>query len=148
MKTNIFKTDNSWAGLIARLTFGLLLLPHGAQKLLGWFGGFGFSGTMQFFTETVHLPWKIGFLVIIIEFFGSLCLLIGLGSRIWSAMGIILFLGIILSSHIKYGFFINWNGNQQGEGIEYFLLFIAIAVLTLLTGGGKFAIDRRIAKAG
>lgn len=148
MKTNIFNTDNSWVGFIARLSFGLFLLPHGAQKLLGWFGGFGYTGTMQFFTETVHLPWIIGFLVIIIEFFGSLCLLIGLGTRIWSVIGIINFFGIMLSSHIQNGFFMNWIGDQKGEGVEYFLLFIVIALITLLTGGGKYAVDRLIAKAG
>lgn len=53
----LFATDDSWAGLVLRLTLGLVLLPHGAQKLLGWFGGFGFDGTMGFFTQKMGLPW-------------------------------------------------------------------------------------------
>ncbi len=72
----LFHTDDSWTGLILRLTLGLVMFPHGAQKLLGWYGGFGFSGTMGFFTETMHLPWLIALLVIMGESFGSVALLL------------------------------------------------------------------------
>ncbi|MCK6608130.1 MAG: DoxX family protein [Flavobacterium sp.] len=146
MKNKIFETNNDWTGLILRLTIGIVLLPHGAQKMLGIFGGYGFKGTMGFFTETLHLPWIIGFLVIIIEFIGALSLIAGFASRIWSVLTIILFTGIIFTSHLDHGFFMNWFGNQKGEGYEYHLLVIGLSLATLLNGSGKYAIDESLSK--
>lgn len=145
MKNRIFSTDNDWTGLIARLTVGLILFPHGAQKVLGWFGGPGFSGEMAFFTQTLQLPWLIALLVILIEFLGSIALIAGLASRLWAVAVIGLFVGIIfVGGHAEHGFFINWFGNQQGEGYEYHLLVIGLS-LTVLTGGsGKFSLDQSI----
>lgn len=146
MKNSIFKTNSNWTGLITRFTIGLVILPHGAQKLLGSFGGYGFSGTMNFFTDTVHLPWIIGFMVIIIESIGSVSLLAGFASRIWSALVIVLMTGIIFSSHIPNGFFMNWFGNQKGEGFEFHLLVIGLAIATFITGGGKYSVDERLTR--
>lgn len=146
MKNLIFRTNNDWTGFVSRLTIGLILFPHGAQKMLGMFGGYGFTGTMGFFTETMQLPWIIGFFVIIIEFVGALSLMAGFASRIWSALTIVLFIGIILTSHIDNGFFMNWFGNQKGEGYEYHLLIIGLSLVTLLNGSGKYSIDQRIVK--
>lgn len=145
MKNKIFKTNNDWTGLVTRLTIGLILFPHGAQKMLGIFGGYGFSGTMRFFTDTVHLPWLIGFLVIIIEFIGSLSLIAGFASRIWSVLVIIDMLGAVITTHLTNGFFMNWAGNQKGEGYEYHLLMIGLALATLINGSGKFSVDEKIA---
>jgi putative oxidoreductase len=142
----IFQTNDNMAATILRIVLGLIILPHGAQKLLGWFGGFGFTGTMNFFTETVHLPWIIGLLVIMIEFFGSLMLIAGLATRVVSILMIINFAGVIISSHIPYGFFINWLGNQKGEGYEYHLLVIGMALSLLVSGGGKFSADSLLQK--
>lgn len=142
----LFKTNNDWTGLALRLGIAIVLFPHGAQKLLGWFGGYGFSGTMQFFTGTVGLPWFMGFLVILLEFFGSLLLLAGLGSRIIAAAMIILFIGIIFTSHVQNGFFMNWFGNQKGEGYEYFLLLIGLSTALLLNGSGRLSADRLLYK--
>lgn len=142
----LFKTHNDWTGLVTRLSIGLILFPHGAQKLLGSFGGYGFNGTMQFFTEGMHLPWMIGFLVIIIEFFGSVSLILGFASRIWALCVIILMLGIIFTVHIDNGFFMNWYGNQKGEGYEYHLLMIGLALATLINGSGKFSVDEAITR--
>jgi putative oxidoreductase len=147
MKEKLFFTRNSWEGLVLRFFAGLVMFPHGAQKLLGWFGGYGFSGTMGFFTDTMGLPWLIAFLVIVIEFFGSLLLLAGLGTRIVSATFIILLLGIVFTSHLQHGFFMNWAGAQAGEGIEYFLLYLGICIALLFTGGGKYSTDRTVIKA-
>lgn len=141
MKKIIFSTDNNVSSLVARIAAGLVLFPHGAQKMLGWFGGYGFTGTMHFFTDTVHLPWLIGFLVIVIEFIGTLSLMLGLGSRIWSALIIIVMLGIIFTTHLEHGFFMNWFGNQKGEGYEFDLLMIALALIPLIKGGGKASLD-------
>ena len=146
MKQLIFRTNNDWAGLITRLTIGTILFAHGAQKMLGWFGGYGFNGTMGFFTETMHLPWMIGFFVIVIEFFGSISLLIGFAVRVWAILTIIIMLGIIFTSHIGNGFFMNWFNNQKGEGYEFHLLVIGLSIAALINGGGKFSIDEKISK--
>lgn len=145
MKT-LFQTDDSWAGLILRVTLGLVMLPHGAQKLLGWYGGFGFTGTMGFFTETMHLPWLIAFLVIIAEFFGSLGLLMGLLTRFTAASFTVIMLGAIATVHWPQGFFMNWSGKQAGEGFEYHLLVIGISAALMIIGGGKWSVDGVIAK--
>ena len=146
MKNKIFNTNNDWTGFVTRLTIGLVLFPHGAQKMLGMFGGYGFSGTMNAFTTQMHLPWIIAFLVIIIEFFGSLSLITGFASRVWSAAIIILFIGIIFTAHIDYGFFMNWYGTQKGEGYEYALLVIGLSLATLINGSGKYSADERLVK--
>ena len=145
MRYNIFKTGNDWTGLIIRLTLGLILFPHGAQKLFGWFGGPGFTNEMSFFTDTLHLPWLIAFLVIVIEFAGSLCFIAGFASRAWAVATIILFAGIIFTAHLEFGFFMNWFGNQKGEGFEYFILMLGIAVSLVVSGAGRYSIDSWIA---
>ncbi len=144
IKSLLFKTNNDWTGLILRLTTGIVFFPHGAQKMLGLFGGYGFSGTMGFFTDTMHLPWLVGFLVIVIEFVGSLSLIVGFASRVWSISIIVLMLGIIFTSHLNNGFFMNWFGNQAGEGYEYHLLLIGLSLATLVQGSGKLSIDERL----
>ena len=146
MKNTIFHSSNDWRGLILRLTLGLIIFPHGAQKALGWFGGYGISGTMGFFTDTMNLPWLIAFMVIVIEFVGSISLIAGFASRIWSGWIIVLMLGIILTSHIDNGFFMNWFGNQKGEGYEYHLLIIGLSITTLINGSGKFSLDESLTK--
>lgn len=146
MKSLVLKTNNDFTGLIARLTLGLILFPHGAQKMLGMFGGHGFTGTMDFFTGTLHLSWIVGFLVIVIEFVGAISLVAGFASRVWSALIIILFIGIIFTSHLDYGFFMNWFGNQKGEGYEYHLLIIGLALVILVNGSGKYSVDEKLIK--
>ena len=137
-------TDDRWTGLILRLTLGLVMFPHGAQKLLGWYGGFGFDGTMGYFTQQMGVPWLIAFLVIMGESLGSVALLAGLLTRFTAAsMGVIM-LGAITMVHLPHGFFMNWFGKQQGEGYEYHLLVIGIAAALLVTGAGRWSIDREI----
>ena len=145
MKT-LFGTDESWNGLILRLTLGLVMFPHGAQKLLGWFGGFGFDGTLGFFTQKMGIPWIVAFLVIIGESFGSLALLAGFLTRFSAVSLAVIMLGAITMVHLPYGFFMNWFGQQQGEGFEYHLLVIGMAAALVLTGGGKWSVDRAIAE--
>lgn len=137
LKFYFTSTDNSWAGFIARLFAGFVLFPHGAQKLLGLFGGSGLNSTLQFFTEVMNLPLVAAWLVIIIEFFGALGLILGVFSRLWATVVSFLFLGIILTEQGQHGFFMNWMGNQQGEGIEYSLLMIALCIIVMITDGGK-----------
>jgi len=141
MKMKLFKTTESFTPFVIRISLGLVVFPHGAQKLLGWFGGYGFSETMGFFTENVGLPWVIGFLVIILESIGALGLIIGIGTRFFAVSYVFLALGMIFTSHVHNGFFMNWFGNQAGEGYEYFILWIGMAVALLISGGGRYSFD-------
>jgi putative oxidoreductase len=136
--------DDSWIRLILHLTVGLVMSPHGAQKMLGWYGGFGFSGTMGFFTETMHLPWLVALLVIVGEFLGSLRLIVGLLTRFTAASFMVIMIGTITTSLLQNGFFMNWFGKQQGEGYEYHLLVIGLGLALLITGAGKWSMDRFI----
>ncbi len=140
------QTDDTWTVLLLRLTLGLVIFPHGAQKLLGWYGGFGFSGTMGFFMETMHLPWIVALLVIAGEFFGSLGLIAGLLTRVTAVSFMVIMLGAIITAHLQNGFFMNWSGKQQGEGYEYHLLVIGIGLALLVTGAGKWSVDKVIAE--
>lgn len=142
----IFQTKDNNTSAIIRIVLGLILFPHGAQKMLGWFGGYGFNGTMGFFTNTVGLPWIMAFLVIAIEFIGAIALIFGFATRI-VAVGIIsLFAGIIFTSHLQNGFFMNWEGNLKGEGYEYHLLIIGMAIALLVSGAGKWSVDHVLQK--
>ncbi len=142
MKVNqILNTEGNWGTLIARLTLGIVLFPHGAQKMLGWFGGYGFSATMDAFTTQMSLPWIVALSVILIEFLGSISLILGFASRVWALAFTGLFAGIIFTTHLEHGFFMNWYGTQAGEGYEYALLIIGLALMVLVNGGGKYAVD-------
>ncbi len=141
----LFKTDNNVGPLIARVMLGTVMFPHGAQKMLGWFGGYGFSGTMKFFTETMHIPALFAFLAIAAEFAGALALIAGVLSRV-AALGIASVMMVaILTSHAANGFFMNWYGSQKGEGFEYHLLALALALIVIIQGAGKASVDAVIA---
>ena len=142
MKQLIFKTNNSIAPLFLRIFLALVLFPHGAQKLLGWFGGYGFAGTMDYF-NTRGIPPIIGFLVIIIEFFGPVALLMGAATKLWSLAICMVMAGIILTTFTQY-FFMNWFGVQKTEGAEYFLLAIGISLSLVISGAGRYSVDARI----
>ena len=132
--------------LFQRIVLGLVIVPHGAQKLLGWFGGYGFSGTMEFFTGTMHLPAPLAFLIILGESLGAIALVLGAGTRL-AAFGIAaIMLGAIFTTHLGFGLFMNWFGAQKGEGFEYHLLALALALPLAIRGGGLFSIDRAIAE--
>lgn len=146
MKKFLFTTNDSYAPTILRVLLGTMLFGHGAQKLMGWFGGYGFEGTMAYFTGTAGLPWIVGLLVILLEFFGSVLLILGFATRIWSTAMLFLFAGIALMVHLPNGFYMNWEGTQKGEGIEFFLLAIGMAASLTITGAGKLSIDRTISE--
>ncbi|MGH2565327.1 MAG: DoxX family protein, partial [Ginsengibacter sp.] len=137
----------NWMALIARLSLGITIFPHGAQKLLGWFGGYGYSGTMGFLTGQIHLPWIIALLVILIEFFGALFLIFGFLTRIAAFAILGSFLGVLFAVHIHNGFFMNWGMQPNtGEGYEFFILLFGLALIALIAGGGKASIDSAIVK--
>ena len=146
MFRKLIATSNDFTYTIARLVLGVVFFAHGAQKMLGWFGGYGFTGTMGFFTQMLHIPAPLAFLAICAEFFGGLGLIVGLLSRV-AAFGIAInMLVAILTVHIHYGFFANWYGQQKGEGIEYHLLAIALALVVMIKGAGALSIDRALSK--
>jgi putative oxidoreductase len=139
----LLQTSNDLSLTIARLILGIVFFAHGSQKLLGWFGGFGFSGTINMFAQ-FGMSKPLALFVIFVEFFGALSMIFGLLSRL-AGLGITaLMIGAILTVHIHVGFFMNWLGNQKGEGYEFHLLAIAIAVVILIRGAGALSIDRAL----
>lgn len=141
----LMATSNDVALTTLRVVLGVVFFAHGAQKMLGWFGGYGFHGTVGFFTH-MGMPAPLAVLIICTEFFGGLGLLAGLLTRI-AALGIFgLMIGAIFMVHLQNGFFMNWMGTQKGEGFEYHLLVLAIAAALLLRGAGAFSLDRSLSK--
>jgi putative oxidoreductase len=145
MFRKLISTPNDFTYTIVRLFLGVVFFAHGAQKMLGWFGGYGFHGTMNFFTQMMHIPAPFAFLAICAEFFGGLGLLVGLLGRV-AAFGILCnMLVAVLTVHIHNGFFANWTGQQKGEGFEYHLLAIALLLVTVIKGSGAFSVDHALA---
>lgn len=127
--------------LLLRLALGIVIFPHGAQKLLGWYGGYGYKGTMSYFTQTMHIPYVFGLLAIIAEFFGALAVIVGFLTPI-AAFGIgVTMLVAAITVHRPHGFFMNWFGTQTGEGYEYFILAAASALALTLLGAGDWSLD-------
>ncbi len=137
----LFQTNEEWGYLILRVMLGIVIFPHGAQKLLGWFGGHGFDGTMEFFTGKLGVPMVIAFIIIIGESLGSLGLIVGFMTRLCAVGVLCIMSGAIVIAHWSNGFFMNWFGNQKGEGFEYHLLAIGICLPLILYGGGKLSVD-------
>jgi putative oxidoreductase len=119
---------------------GAVFVAHGVPKLLG------FSGTMNFFTGQLGIPVIFAFLAIMAEGLGGFGLIAGLLTRV-AAFGIAVNMVVaVYLLHWEHGFFMNWFGNQKGEGYEYHLLVIAIALALMIRGGGKWSIDGVIAR--
>jgi putative oxidoreductase len=141
MVKGIMRTDDSTAQLFLRLALGVVIFPHGAQKVLGWFGGPGFEQTLQQFAAMGFPPWAT-IVLMAIELAGSVLLILGILTRLW-ALGIGTTITIcMLKYHVANGFFMNWFGQKQGEGFEYHLLVIGIVIALLIRGGGALSIDR------
>jgi putative oxidoreductase len=144
----LLATVNDYTLTLMRLVLGVVFFLHGSQKMLGWFGGFGFSGTMNFFTSQLHIPAVFAVLAICAEFFGGLGLIVGFLARI-AAFGIAVnMLMAICMVHFPNGLFMNWYGNQKGEGYEYHLLALALAIPIIIRGAGAFSVDGALAVKG
>jgi putative oxidoreductase len=142
----LLATTNDTTLAICRLVLGLVFFMHGAQFTLGWFGGYGFTGTMHFFTTQVGIPAFFAALAILSQFLGGLGLIVGLLGRI-AALGIaITMLVAVLKIHLAFGFFMNWFGTQKGEGYEYHLLTLALCLLIMVKGSGALSIDGILSK--
>lgn len=138
----LLATSNDWTGFIIRVTLGLVMFPHGAQKLFGWFGGHGFAATISFMNEKLGLPPAIAILVILGESLGAIALMAGFFSRFMAFGMAIIMIGAVGMVHLPHGFFMNWFGNQQGEGFEYHLLVIGLSLAVMIHGSGRLSIDR------
>jgi putative oxidoreductase len=142
----LIRTGNDRSATLLRLALGIVILPHGLQKLFGWFGGYGLSGTLGFFEQALSVPALLGFLVVLAEAAGSLGLIVGLGSRVAAAGIALVMAGAVYLVHGRFGFFMNWNGTAGGEGFEYHILAMAIALAVVVKGGGWLSLDRALAR--
>lgn len=142
----LLSTEDDRVLLGLRLTLAAVMLPHGAQHLLGWFGGFGFAATKAWMVATVGVPAPVAAAAIVFEAVAPLALALGLFGRV-AAGGLAGFLVVAASTHRAHGFFMNWLGNAQGEGFEYHLLALALAVAVAVRGSGAASIDRWIARS-
>ena len=143
MFKKFLSTDNSPAQLVIRLALGVVMFPHGAQKVLGWFGGPGITKTLQAFAGMGFPDWSVVALMGV-ESLGAVLLVFGFLARLWAiGIGASITICMILS-HLKHGFFMNWFGQQQGEGFEYHLLVIGICLALLIKGGGALSVDRKL----
>jgi putative oxidoreductase len=142
MMSNLFSTDPDWTLTAIRITLGVVFFAHGAQKVLGWFGGAGLQGTLRTMQDHLHLPIPVAFLAVMSEFLGGAGLIVGLLSRV-AAVGVcVTMLSAIVMVHWRNGLFMNWFGDRKGHGIEYHLLAIALAVAIVVRGSGALSLDR------
>ncbi len=139
--SQVIFTENNAAGLIARLFLGAALLPHGLQKTLGWFGGKGFFASLDGL-EAMGIPPVLGFLVIATESVGAVALIFGVFGRFMAAFAAIVLIGAVVLKHAAFGFFMNWTGMQEGEGWEYHLLAVGLALVVMVMGSGSVSFDR------
>ena len=144
MVRKLFQTDQDYVLSILRVVVGVVFLAHGAQKVLGWFGGHGFGATMSGM-QHIGIPAPFAFLAIVAEFFGGLGLIVGLLGRV-AAFGIFVEMVVaVLKIHGANGLFMNWAGNQRGEGFEFHLLALALLLAVMVRGAGALSVDRLIA---
>jgi len=142
----LVKTETDCMLTVLRLVLGFLFFAHGSQLMLGWFGGFGLSGSMHFFTQQLGIPAAFAFLGIAGQFFGGIFLIAGLAGRI-AALAIIGNMVVaVVKVHWQYGLFMNWFGTQKGEGFEYHLLAITVGLLVVVRGSGALSLDRLLAR--
>jgi len=145
MLRRLLQTNNDPVFTIIRLVLGLVFFAHGAQKMLGWFGGYGFAGTLSAFS-TSGMPTLLALLVILTEFFGSVALICGAFARVASGAIALLMVGAVTMVHAHFGFYMNWFGQQKGEGFEYHLLALGLAVAVLVRGAGSLSVDGLLSK--
>ena len=141
----LIDTDGDWLFMVVRVVLGVILFAHGAQKLLGWFGGPGLRATLQTFRDQMRIPAALACLAIAAEFFGGLGLIVGLLTRL-AALSIAITMAVALTFHSQYGFFLNWFGNKPGHGIEYHLVVIALALVVIMKGAGAFSLDSALSR--
>ncbi|HET6142329.1 MAG TPA: DoxX family protein [Candidatus Acidoferrales bacterium] len=142
MLTWMIGTSGDWVITIVRVVLGVVFFAHGAQLAFGWFGGPGLQNTLKVFREHLRIPAPLAMLAVAAEFLGGLGLLVGLLSRV-AALGIaVVMLVALVTVHWKFGFFMNWYGDQRGHGIEYHILVLVLALVVMIKGGGPSSLDQ------
>jgi putative oxidoreductase len=137
------RTTDDWGALVARVSLGIVMPPHGMQKAFGWYGGEGLQATIAGMTGQ-GLPTFVPLFVVLAEVAGSAALIAGLLGRLAAASIAVVMLGAVALVHLEHGFFMNWSGEQAGEGFEYHLLALALATVVLIKGSGAWSLDRAI----
>ena len=147
MYRKLFATNPDVGALLGRVMLGAVMMPHGFQHALGLFGGYGFSGTLAWMTDTLGFPAPLAALAIATELVAPFALILGLGGRL-AALGIIGIMAGAASTHAPNGFFMNWFGNLPAgtEGFEYHLIGIALAAIIVVNGSGALSGDRLFTK--
>src|SRR5215470_14707186 len=143
MWKKLIRTDDAIVTLVLRLALGIVMFPHGAQKLFGWFGGRGFYGNIELFHQ-LGFSTTLAVLVTIGEFFGGLGLIVGLLSRVAAASISVIMVGAVLTVNGHYGFFMNWAGDKTREGFEFHILAVGLVLGVMILGGGKWSVDRAL----
>jgi putative oxidoreductase len=145
--SRLFRTTPTPLPTLARVAVGLILFPHGAQHVLGWFGGYGFHGTLGWMTGTLGFPAVLAVLALVTEITAPVALILGLGGRV-AAIGVIGLMVGAISTHLANGFFMNWFGSLPAgsEGFEYHLLVIALAGVVVLGGSGVWSLDQLLGR--
>ena len=146
MIRRFFKTDGTISGTILRVLLGIVIFPHGAQKLLGWFGGGGFDASMRMFESNFHIPTIFALLAILAESVGAVALIAGFFTRVAALAISVNMLVAVALVHGKVGFFMNWTGTGKGEGFEYHILAVAIGLALMIKGGGRWSVDGVVAR--
>ena len=146
MIRRLFKTDGTISGTTLRILLGIVIFPHGAQKLMGWFGGGGFTASMRWFESSFHIPTIFALLAILAESVGAVALIAGFFTRIAALAISVNMLVAVALVHRKIGFFMNWTGTAKGEGFEYHILVVAIGIALMIMGGGRWSLDGVIAR--
>jgi putative oxidoreductase len=144
MLRKLLATPNDSTLTLARIILAVIFFAHGSQKMFGFFGGRGPSGTIALFQQTMGIPAPLTVLAMIAEVFGAAGLFLGLFSRV-AALGVLVVMIVApFANHLYPNFFMNWTGRQVGEGFEYHLLAIALIVTILVRGAGALSLDRAI----
>ena len=130
--------SDDFGKLFLRLVLAFSIIPHGAQKVFGVFGGTGLQPTWEYFTDVLGIAPLWAGIAIAVEFFAPIFLILGVFTRVWAILLAIL-MAVAMQYHFDNGYFLNWTGNQLGEGIEFHLLYIGAAIALALLGSGKFA---------
>jgi len=146
MFRTLLVTTDGWELTVLRLAAGIMILPHALQKVFGIWGGMGFAGIMNFFTTVAHIPAWLGYVVILTELLGGTGLILGALTRVAAFALCCEMVGAVFTIHLQNGFFMNWEGRQNGEGFEFHILAVAILIAVMLKGGGAASVDRALAK--
>jgi putative oxidoreductase len=140
---SLLRTSDDRIPMLARLALGIVIFPHGAQKMLGWFAGPGIDGALGSYAS-LGIPAFLGWLAIVTEFFGGIGLIVGFFGRLAAVAVAVDLIAAVVQQHWAVGFFMNWTGRQQGEGFEFHILAVTLALIVMIRGSGALSIDRAL----